>query len=174
MEDKEILKQISDEKNNFGTCAKFAGAVTVEIIKNSLENHGISTSPRDVFIKGIPIEIDLLIPKRGVLPKHGILYEPQDVLVVLEIKNRGSFGQTTIDNIKRNFRKIHKENKKIYCAYLTLSERKGFRDAVTRENAGCDSYTLFWHSGSGKNFKNDPTDDWQKLLEKLNEIIQRG
>ncbi|MCJ7457966.1 MAG: hypothetical protein MUP17_03115 [candidate division Zixibacteria bacterium] len=174
MEDKEILKQISDEKNNFGTCAKFAGAVTVEIIKEALEKHGISTSPRDVFIKGIPIEIDLLIPKRGVLPKHGILYEPQDVLVVLEIKNRGSFGKETINNIKGNYHRIKQINKKITCVYVTLSERKGFPDRVTRKNTGFYSYTLFWHSGSGKNFKNDPTDDWQKLLEKLNEIIQRG
>lgn len=173
-EEEKIFDIISDAKSSFGKCAKFAGAVTVEIIKNSLEKHGISTSPRDVFIKGLPIEIDLIISKRNVKPTLGILYEPQDVLVVLEVKNRGSFGKETINNIKGNYHRIKQINKKITCVYVTLSERKGFPDRVTRKNTGFYSYTLSWHSGSGKNIIYEYTDDWEKLLEKLNEIIRIG
>lgn len=173
MKEREIFETISNVKKDFGLkCAKFTGAVTVEIIKIALEKHGILTSPRDVFIRGLPIEIDLLIPKRDVVPEHGILYELQDVLTVLEIKNYGSFGKSTINSIKKNFQRISQFNKEIYCAYVTLAERKGYKWAISRENTGFPSYTLFWHYGSGKNFKIEPTGDWKKLLDDVNKIIQ--
>lgn len=172
-EERKIFETISNVKKNFGAkCAKFAGAITVEIIKYAFENHGILTSPREVFIKGLPIEVDLLIPKRGVVPEHGILYKPQDVLVVLEIKNYGSFGESTINSIKKNFGLISQLNKEIYCAYVTLTERKEYKWAISRENIGFPSYTLFWHYGSGKNFKIEPTGDWKKLLDDINKIIK--
>lgn len=173
MKDSEIFEAISNAKKDFGLkCAKFAGTVTVEIVKSAFEKHGILTSPRDVFIKGLPIEIDLLIPKRDVIPTHGVLYEPRDVLIVLEIKNYGSFGESTINNIKKSFQRITQLNKEIYCAYVTLTERKGYKWAIFRENTGFPSYTLFWHYGSGKNFKIEPTGDWKKLLDDINRIVR--
>lgn len=173
MEDREIFETISNAKKDFGIkCAKFAGTVTVEVIKLALEKHGILTSPRDVFIKGLPIEIDLLISTREAVPEHSILYEPQDVLLVLEIKNYGSFGESTISSIKKNFQRIRQLNKEICCAYITLVERKGYKWAISRENTGFPSYTLFWHHGSGRNFKIELTGDWKKLLDDINKIIQ--
>jgi len=171
MEDEEAFNLVSNAKNSFGVkCAKFAGALTVEIIKHHLENHGIYVSPRDVFIKGIPIEIDLLIPKKGITPEYGILYEPQDVLAVLEVKNYGAFGEATVNRIKSNFHRIHRINKKLYCAYVTLMERKGYKWAITSDNVNFPSYTLFWHSGSGKNFKIESSGDWKKLLDDINRM----
>ncbi len=171
MNEHKMFETISSAKKDFGIkCTKFVGAITVETIKRALENHNIFTSPRDVFIKGIPIEIDLLIHKRGVVPDNGILYKSQDVISVLEIKNLGSFGETTVNNIKKNFQRIKQLNNKIYCIYVTLTERKGYRWAISEENIGFPSYTLFWHYGSGKNYKIEPTGDWKKLLEDINKL----
>lgn len=104
MNDATLLDQINRAKEDFGTkCSKYAGAITVEFIRRALREHGISASPRDVFIKGVPIEIDLLIPKASTSPENGILYRPEDVLIALEIKNSGAFGEATIRRIKNNF-----------------------------------------------------------------------
>ena len=172
MKDEEIFNLTSNGKKSFGVkCAKFAGAITVEIIKSALQNHRILTSPRDVFIKGLPIEIDLLIPKKEAAPQYGLVYQPQDVLAVLEIKNSGSFGESTINSIKKNFQRISQLNKEIYLAYVTLMERKGYKWAISKANLGFPTYTLFWHSGSGAKFTTVATGDWKRLLDDIRNIV---
>ena len=94
MNEHEILELVNAAKKNFGAkCSKYSGAVSVELIRHALKSHGIETSSRDVFIKNVPVEIDFLVSKPGVLPGHGLLYQPEDVLAAFEIKNVGSFGQ---------------------------------------------------------------------------------
>lgn len=107
MDDYNIFEMISKAKKDFGVkCAKFTGAVTVEVIKYALEKHGIFTSPRDVFIKNLPIEIDLLIPKTGAVPEYDAIYDPNDVLVVLEIKNYGSFGEKPLTMLRKTSKEL--------------------------------------------------------------------
>jgi len=172
MEDDEIFETIVHAKKNFGIrCSKFAGTVTVEIIKRALEKSGIRTSSRDVFIKGVPIEIDLLVPRTGAVADYDIVYEPQDVLIVLEIKSAGAFGESTIKSVKKRFQRIREINQKIYCAYVTLAERIGYRWAISEEKTGFPSYTLFWHSGSGGNFTIESKGDWHKLLEDMSKVV---
>jgi len=105
MDAEELLKEIEKAQETFGKgrYAKFSGAVTIELIRKALLSHGINTSYRDVFIKGIPLEIDLLIALPGTIPEHALLYKPEDVLVVFEIKNAGSFGDENINRIKSNY-----------------------------------------------------------------------
>lgn len=174
MDDRSLLKHIDSAKQNFGTtCSKYSGAITVEFIRLGLLEHGISVSPREVYIKGVPIEIDLLVPRAGAIPEHRLLYHPEDVLVVFEIKNHGTFGEKTVEGIRNNFATIHKYNEKIHCWYVTLLERKGYKWAITKDTLGFSSYTLFWHSGSGKNYKVEPTGDWARLITDLHSACQR-
>jgi len=68
-----ILEEINRAKNTFGVkCAKYTGSLTVEIIKNELSllfsSNEIEISPRDVFIRGVPLEIDLLFAKTDITP----------------------------------------------------------------------------------------------------------
>lgn len=165
MDDVTLHDRISKAKADFGIkCGKYAGALTVELIKRALEERGITVSARDVFIKGIPIEIDLLIPKKDAIPEYGLLYQPEDVLAAIEIKNAGSFGDRTIATIKKNFLTINQHHAKIRCFYVTLTERKGFKWAISEQNIGYPAYTLFWHWGSGRNRKLESTGDWEKLI----------
>ena len=171
MTDTEILEAVAHAKKSCGKCAKFAGALTVEVLRRALEEEGICVSARDVFIQGVPTEIDLLVPRADVVAEHGLLYAPEDVLVVLEIKNYGSFGEPTIGKTKDDFRAIHQRNAQICCAYVTLEERKGYKWAVSDENLGFPTYTLFWHSGSGAKYTRHPTGDWERLLRDIKDVI---
>ena len=100
--DQEVLERVSSAKERFGPklCGKFSGAVTVEEISAGLCEAGLPVSDRDVFIRGVQIEIDLLVVRPGIETLRRLLYEPAKVLPALEIKNIGSFGQATIDKIR--------------------------------------------------------------------------
>jgi hypothetical protein len=171
MTEHELLELINSAKQSFGSkCSKYAGAICAELIKQSLSLHGISTSARDVFIEGVPIEIDLLIPHNGVVPKNGVLYRADDVLVVLEIKNSGVFDKETLPRIRQNFELIQSKNQNIVCVYVTIAELKGYRYAATSDNIGFAAYTLFLHNHSPSNRKYEATGQWAKMLEDLRNI----
>jgi hypothetical protein len=165
------LKRDFDPKREFGRSgSKFSGAITVEVIREALQNEGIPVSPRDVFIKGVPIEIDLLIPSPSATQQSKLLYAPEGVLAVLEIKNAGSFGEKTITTTRDNFKRIKQIAAQALCCYVALAERRNFKDAVKDENISpFRAYTLFEHDNSGKKY--EPSGDWQKLLADLKRCL---
>jgi hypothetical protein len=177
MDEHALLERVNAAKREFGArCKKYVGAVTVELIKRALQENGINTSPCDVFIKGLPIEIDLLIPKAGIEPENGILYRPEDVLVVLEIKHYGAYGEEAVRRIRENFQAIQRCNKEIRCLYITLSERRGYKWAVTEDEdslgyLGHPAFILFWRSGSGKKEKWESPGDWQRLVDTIAPVL---
>lgn len=168
MEDDQLLNRINFAKKSFGKkCKKYAGSITVEFIRQAFRDQGIECSERDVFIRGLPIEFDLLIPKPGVIPENKLLYQAQDVVIALEIKNSGSFGESTIAGIKRNYELLKEINPGIRCAYVTLTERRSYKWLVKEENIGFPAYTLFWYNGSAKNSQNESSGDWTRLLKDI-------
>ena len=171
MEDYQLLKRIETAKDSFGVkCRKYAGSVTVELILQAFKNHGIQCSPRDVFIKGVPNEFDLLIPEVGVIPENDLLYQSHEVLAALEIKKQGSYGESTVMGIKKKFELVKRVNPKIMCAYVTIAERRGYKWSVLEENIGFPVYTLFWHNGSVKKFQIHSSGDWARLIKDLKSI----
>ena len=160
---RELLDHIIAAKEQFGPkCGKYAGAVTVEVFRGALMSIGHSVSPRDSFIRGIPIEVDMLIVRPDASPQHNCLYEPSDVLAAVEVKNYGSFGDATIAATKANFDRIRGETG-VRCCYVTLAERRGFKWAITSENIGYPAFTLFTHTGS-KNVQYHETGDWTRFI----------
>lgn len=173
MKDKEILDIVEAAKVAFGPkCGKYSGAVTVEIIKKALEQQGISVSPRDVFIQGVPIEIDLIIPRHGTIPQNGLLYKPSEVLVAIEVKNAGCFGENMIRSIERNVKAIKELNPQIMFCYITLEEREGYHAAVTDKT--CNAYTIFWVKGSGRREIQKPSGDWERFVNDMGIIQQKA
>jgi hypothetical protein len=173
-----LRKEIEAEKNAFGTkCHKFAGALTIECMRRAFGQHGIATSPRDVFIDGIPIEIDLMVPRRAACPRYGIVYNPEDVLAVLEIKTFGAFGKNTSQRVRACFDEIQGRHPNIWCAYATLMERESYKYKVTNESINGrkghrEAYTLFWHSASLSNREYTATRDWTSLVNELQNLVK--
>lgn len=164
-----MLECIDSAKREFGRkCGKYAGAVTVEVIRGAIRDTGYHVSPRDSFIRGVPIEIDLLVVRPGVEPHFGCLYEPSDVLVAFEIKNSGSYGKSGVETIRANFEEIRKANASIRCCYVTLTERETYKWRVSNDNLGYPyrAFTMLWHKDS-KNIDIRDTGDWQNLIEWL-------
>lgn len=167
----DILDAVRTAKEQFGpTCGKYSGALTVEVIRNALEEEGVHTSPRDVYILGLPMELDLVIPRRNAQPVNRLLYKATDALAVVEVKNAGSFGAKTIETVRDNFQKVKNVVPAITCCYVTLAEREGFRNAITSGNSGGKAYTLFWYTGSGANLKHRPTDDWKRFVDDMRKL----
>src|SRR5450631_3710277 len=127
MDEWSILNRVNKSWDDCGKCSKFVGAFMVETIRQALLNNGIPVSTRDVFIRKIPIEFNLIVPRHGAPdPVHGIIYEPEDVVAVLEIKASGLFGYNLIDRIEYCRAEVHKYNLNIFCGYVALSERRTF------------------------------------------------
>lgn len=180
MEEKEkvkwtILNKILELRKIQGKAKKFIGALTTELIRTELLKYGFYVSNRNVFIEGIPNELDLLIVKAGKNPKENILYSPDDILVVFEIKFRGAYGEDQRNSIKEIFDNIKRKNKNIECFYITISENKKYTHRVTSENLGYDCFELLTReSGLETAVKKKlikTTGDLDRLLNKLHDII---
>jgi hypothetical protein len=174
MEDHQLLDAANAARQRFGAkCTKYIGAVTVELIREALRNQGLTVSARDTFILGVPVEVDLILPRPDASCEHGLLYRPEDVLIALEIKNSGVYGADALDHIKQAFDLIRKGDPAIWCAYITLTERKGYKYAATSENIGASTYTLFWHNGSSIGRRYESTGDWERLLADIKHELAR-
>ncbi|MGA2116849.1 MAG: hypothetical protein ABSH56_19085 [Bryobacteraceae bacterium] len=167
----QIIARAREMKEAFGAkCSKFAGALSVELVRQALAEAGIATSARDVFVRGVPIEVDLIIPHRGQGPLLGGMYEPQQVAVALEVKNSGSFGEATILKVRSDFERLHMVG--VAYAYLTLEERRGYRWAISSERIGCRCFTLGWHKAATGPF--EATTEWGQLLLFLENCLGGG
>ena len=170
-----ILNKILELRKIQGKAKKFVGALTTELIRTELLKHRFNVSNRDVFIEGIPNELDLLIVKADKNPKENILYSPDDILVVFEIKFRGTYGENQRNSIKKIFDNIKRKNKNIECFYITISENIKYRHRVISENLGYDCFELLTReSGLETALKKKllkTTGDWDKLLNRLHSII---
>ena len=143
-------------------CRKFSGHVAVEIMKHALTEEGIETSARDVFIWGLPVEWDLLIPRDGATPMfNGLLYEPAQVKIAIEVKLSGICGGSkTLEGVRKNFELA--KGVGVQCAYVALCDRQ--RQAATTEKLGWNAFNLTWSLGHERR---EETGDWSRLLKFL-------
>jgi len=170
MDEQAILKRRNEAWEHCGKCAKYVGALTVEVIRHALKDNGIPVSGRDVFIRGIPIEFDLLVPRLGTpCPADEILYEPGDVIAVLEIKASGLFDHNSKKRIEDCRKEVLRANPNIFYGYVTLSERKGFHEKNFREDDW--AYPLFWYKQLNGQQPYESTELWEKLLSELRKRI---
>jgi len=155
-------------------CTKFVGALTIEVLRKELTKLGFNVSNRDVFVEGVLNELDLLIVKAGKQPEENILHRSDDVLAVLEIKFRGSYGKASFNKIREVFDSVKRANNRIECFYISVSENKNYKYRVTRENLGYDCFELLTREtnleSALKRNRITPTGDWNKLLSKLRKL----
>ena len=154
---------------------KFGGAAAVETLRAELKKEGIKTSRRDVFIKGFPSEIDLIVPRKKAKPcLLDLLYEPEKVSVALEVKKSGSFGKQGIVKIKNDFKGLRGLGVK--CAYVTFEDRNNYRWRPTQDRLdGFRCFALAWHKKTdGPLEPTKKSEGWEALVKFLrNEIAAR-
>ena len=171
MEKERVLLDYILELRKKTFCRKFVGALTIELLKKEFAEFGLNVSNRDVFVEGVPNELDLLIAKKDAHAEANLVYNSDDVLAVLEVKFRGSYGKKNIDRIKAVFDSAIAANKNIECFYLTVSENSRYKHRATRAKLGYDCFELLTRDTNLESaLKKDrikETGEWQKLLERL-------
>ena len=161
---KDVLDAVNRASFEFGaTCGKFKGAFLVEFVRGILSENGLHVSSRDVFIRGVPVEFDLLVLKPGAQPHHAVFYDPSDVLAAIEVKNSGAFGEQAVVRLKECFSLVKACEREILCVYLTLDESVGCLYAPTDKTIGGRAYTLLWWHGVRKGGHKE-SGDWSKFL----------
>ena len=108
---------------------KLHGAIAAELLKQLISEYFIKeckhyrVSAVNSYIAGSTYEYDLLIVKENAEPILGIVYQPEDVIAVIECKAGGLFGlERETDNIANAFNSACKINPEISCGYITISE----------------------------------------------------
>jgi hypothetical protein len=167
----EIVQRLRKAKEDFGGDypKKFGGAAAVEILRAELREAGIETSRRDVFIRGIPLEIDLIVPAKGAAPWLDLLYDPQDVAVALEVKKLGAFGEQARAKIRDDFVRISKLG--VNCAYVTFEDRENFRFRPTEKTVGSRCFALAWHKTDGSLEPTKDEEGWEAFVRFLRDVI---
>jgi hypothetical protein len=141
-------------------CNKFEGHLAVEILKQALADEGIAASARDVFIKGVPVEWDLLVPRVEAAPLfNGLLYEPAQANVAIEVKLSGLCGSKAkaLSTIRGNFKLAQAAG--VQCVYVAFCESQS--GCATDENLGFPCFNLTW---SHKPKPREDSGDWPRLL----------
>ena len=167
------------EKQNFQKKEgrKFIGGLTIELLREEFLKLGLNVSNRDVFIEGLHNELDLIIAKANKNPIENLIYLPSDVLIVFEIKFRGSYGASQLKKTIKVFDSIKRINNKIECIYVTISERANYIYRLTTETLGYDCFELFTRQTDLENAlkrnKMRITGDLDRLLGKIQKIACR-
>jgi hypothetical protein len=152
-------------------CPKFYGAVTVELLRQALLHAGIMTSNRDVYVRGLPFEVDLLAlhgsGSGSAQPFfNGLLYEPSQVAAVIEVKLSGLIDVAkSLPKLRRNFDLAAKAG--VACCYVCIADRRSA--IVTGQALGFPSFTLAHAVGYGRRIRYEDTSSWEGLLRFLRE-----
>lgn len=172
----EMLNRILDLRTKT-KCTKFVGAITTEIIRKELVKEGSNVSNRDVFIEGLPHELDLLVLKKGAKPTENLFYKPEQVLAVLEIKFRGAYSKEGIEKVGETFNAVRKINKKIKCFYIMFSENIRYKYFILEKKLGDQSFLLLKRESSLENAikrgRINSTGDWGRLIVFLKNQIKK-
>ena len=128
-----LAAEFKESCGHGGAVRGFSGSLTVEMLRAEFVRNGIAVSHRNVFVRGIRSECDLLVVKPKTRPKYEILYEPDDVLAVLEIKNRGiiSKGDTEIKKLRQRFDAVVGKHPQIRCVYIALKESPSYKNRAS-------------------------------------------
>jgi len=154
----ELLKNLkSAEKSLKFNDRQFSGAVCVNLLREILKENGLFTSEKDVFIKDIPIEVDLLIVKPNSKPLFNILWNPEDVIAAFEVKKSGTFTEDGTIKTNSDFSRIRSYHPHIKLFFISISEIRNKIASIERSD---DSFTFFLR----RNGKYSETGDYERFL----------
>jgi hypothetical protein len=165
-----VREAIQNGPKNKRRCTKLSGAATTDALRLGLRTHGIRTSERDVYVKGMSTEIDLIVPRMACDTCGRTVYDAAEVLVAFEVKKRGISDKGGLTKIRCDFSAYSAACGGAKCMYVTLTETP-WTGRATFENLGHPAYTLFFEKGSGRKLRFDSTGDWERLLCDLHSLV---
>ncbi|MCC6019112.1 MAG: hypothetical protein LM601_08775 [Candidatus Verstraetearchaeota archaeon] len=182
-EQEEIVRKVlalSKTSRETGIGGKFSwnrynGRVACNVVKYYLEKHlrsGLKAAT-SVFIKGLPIEFDILIIDKDAVPEEFTdAFDPESVHSVIEVKSHGTIGEERLEQIKRIFEKLDKEYG-IKPIYLTIREagkpqRKGSKNWIEITTKILSPYKVYVLSDSRKGELYP--DQWKNFIEYINSL----
>jgi hypothetical protein len=173
----QILKDIDNNYQRFGSNGarfqtKATGAVTNEVIRKRLQDEGVNVSLRNVFIEGYPTEWDLIIPKNGAEAELDCIWQPADVLAVLEIKYSGLYDHGAIQRLNQTFFRLTDKHPHIKPYYFTIMETQGACERITDQTIGGRALILhWWRSRNKKDEYLVMGDQWETLVREIKDHI---
>ena len=129
---RELISSVDAQYNAAGntqSLKKLHGALTAEMIRDELLNYFIQhqlpfkPSKQNVYIVGLANEFDILIAKVNAEPTMGILYKPEDVVAIIEVKSAGLINPEKEANAILNIaNRVYEKYPHIAFGYLTMIE----------------------------------------------------
>ena len=160
-----LLKKLQILESELGFKNKqFSGACAVELIKEVLRESGFNVSSRDVFVKDVPIEIDFLIYKDNTKSELGLLFKPEDVLAIFEMKKSGIITDEGKIKVGSDFSRMKTYHPNIKRFYITFSENPSLISDIKKSD---ESFTFFIR----RNGKYSSTGDYDRFIKSL-EFLQ--
>lgn len=138
----EVAEEYTKQKSE-KTPEKKSGNATEIVIRNHLlkRKFNVTLNP-NVKIVGSNIKNDMLLLKpKPNINSNKIMYAPNEVDMVIEIKNNAVANQSRI--IKRNFDELGGISEKFRFAVIVLSERRGYTHEITEEKLENKKYRVF-------------------------------
>jgi hypothetical protein len=117
-----VREAIQNGPKNKRRCTKLSGAATTDALRLGLRTHGIRTSERDVYVKGMSTEIDLIVPRMACDTCGRTVYDAAEVLVAFEVKKRGISDKGGLTKIRCDFSAYSAACGGAKCMYVTLTE----------------------------------------------------
>jgi hypothetical protein len=111
----------------------------------------------------VPLEVDLLVLRPGATGHLNLIFQPEDILCALEVKNSGAYGERTGEIVRENFNLIREACQGATCAYIAISEQANYKHAVIPQNLGYPAYTLLATTGRSDRKSYSSTGDWHEF-----------
>lgn len=118
------------EAGNTQSLKKLHGALTAELVRDELMQYFIKhnlpfkPSKQNVYIVGLSNEFDILIVKINAEAIHGILYKPEDVVAIIEVKAAGFIDpQKEANTLLSVANRVYEMYPHIAHGYLTMREK---------------------------------------------------
>ena len=141
-EQKQIVDTVKGERKEgiIRAWNKYNGDVACRIILGHIRSHlpkGYKVVGPNVYIEGIPNELDLLVVTDVAIPRDFTnAYSPDVVSCLIEVKASGYFNKSEPGKYRSLFEGFTQKFPHVRCIYLTIRERGKPKNPYSKNYAG--------------------------------------
>lgn len=131
----ELQEMMEQHQGSMENAKKLKGAVASELLRREIARYlsdnkePFKPSAVNSYIAGSTHEYDLLLVKESAEPYLGLIYQPEDVIAVIECKAGGIYKiDTDTDQIATAVNRAIETNPEIQFGYITITENVPVHD----------------------------------------------